>query len=242
MNYKRIYNELITNRQNNPLPKETYTEKHHIIPKSHGGSNDKDNLVALSAREHFIAHWLLWRIHRDKSMSNAFYSFKMDRYGNRYINSYGFEEARKAKSAIMSNTQLGEHNHMYGRTGDKHHMYGKKWSEDSKEALSIKASNRSSETLIRMRESQLGKKASKETKDKLKAMRAGEGNCMFDSCLYHFINKNGTHEICTRYNLYSKYNFDRSKIGLLLRGDRNSVYGWMVSKEAMPLSYKPIIL
>ena len=36
-----------------------YTENHHIIPESLGGPNSKDNLVKLSAREHFICHWLL---------------------------------------------------------------------------------------------------------------------------------------------------------------------------------------
>jgi hypothetical protein len=38
---------------------EGYFEKHHIIPKSLGGSNDLDNLVKLTAREHFICHLLL---------------------------------------------------------------------------------------------------------------------------------------------------------------------------------------
>lgn len=36
-----------------------YTEIHHIIPKSMGGNNTKDNLVVLTAREHFICHLLL---------------------------------------------------------------------------------------------------------------------------------------------------------------------------------------
>jgi len=36
-----------------------YTEKHHIIPKSLGGSNRKDNIAVLTAREHFICHRLL---------------------------------------------------------------------------------------------------------------------------------------------------------------------------------------
>lgn len=36
-----------------------YTEKHHIIPRSLGGSNDPDNLVVLTAREHFVCHLLL---------------------------------------------------------------------------------------------------------------------------------------------------------------------------------------
>ena len=36
-----------------------YKESHHIIPKSIGGDNTSTNLVNLTAREHFICHWLL---------------------------------------------------------------------------------------------------------------------------------------------------------------------------------------
>lgn len=41
----------------------TYTEKHHIVPRCMGGSNKKDNLVSLTAREHFVAHWLLTKMY-----------------------------------------------------------------------------------------------------------------------------------------------------------------------------------
>lgn len=44
-----------------------YTEKHHIIPRSLGGSNRKDNLVKLTAKEHFICHLLLIRMVEGKS-------------------------------------------------------------------------------------------------------------------------------------------------------------------------------
>lgn len=36
-----------------------YVERHHIVPKSLGGSNEKENIVALGPREHFICHLLL---------------------------------------------------------------------------------------------------------------------------------------------------------------------------------------
>lgn len=60
--YTRIYYSIISNAQSRTLPESVYTEKHHIIPKSLGGSNAKDNLVALTAREHFICHWLLTKM------------------------------------------------------------------------------------------------------------------------------------------------------------------------------------
>jgi len=39
----------------------TYSEMHHIIPRCIGGNDLLENLVKLTAREHFLAHWLLWK-------------------------------------------------------------------------------------------------------------------------------------------------------------------------------------
>jgi hypothetical protein len=54
MNYKRIYDQLIARSQNRMT--HGYTEKHHIVPRSMGGTNKKSNIAILTAREHFIAH------------------------------------------------------------------------------------------------------------------------------------------------------------------------------------------
>ena len=52
MNYTKIYNKIIETRASRiPIG---YSEEHHIIPKSFGGPDSKDNLVRLTAREHFI--------------------------------------------------------------------------------------------------------------------------------------------------------------------------------------------
>jgi hypothetical protein len=34
-------------------------ERHHIIPRCLGGTNDRGNLVVLTYKEHFLCHWLL---------------------------------------------------------------------------------------------------------------------------------------------------------------------------------------
>lgn len=39
-----------------------YLEKHHVIPKSFNGSDHDSNLVLLTAREHFVCHWLLTKM------------------------------------------------------------------------------------------------------------------------------------------------------------------------------------
>ena len=64
MNYKKHYNLLVEKAiLNNTQHKSNY-EKHHIIPSSLGGSNDIDNLVLLTPKEHFIAHFLLLKIYK----------------------------------------------------------------------------------------------------------------------------------------------------------------------------------
>ena len=61
--YEKWYN-LITKRGQKRLL-DSYTESHHILPKSLGGSDDKNNITHLTAREHFICHWLLIKIYKE---------------------------------------------------------------------------------------------------------------------------------------------------------------------------------
>lgn len=66
MNYILTYKSLIiAAKKRNTLA--GYFENHHILPKCMGGSNNRQNLVKLTGREHFIAHWLLVKIHPDNS-------------------------------------------------------------------------------------------------------------------------------------------------------------------------------
>lgn len=60
-----------------------YTEKHHIIPKSLGGSNSKSNIVALTAREHFICHRLLTKMVTSEFKSKMVYALWIMNAGNK---------------------------------------------------------------------------------------------------------------------------------------------------------------
>jgi len=57
MNYEKIYNQIIERAKSRNL--DGYSEKHHVIPKCMNGTNNSDNIVKLTAREHFLSHWLL---------------------------------------------------------------------------------------------------------------------------------------------------------------------------------------
>lgn len=63
MNYQKHYYTLIERAKSRVL--EGYVEKHHILPKCMGGTDDISNLVALTPEEHFVAHQLLIKIYPD---------------------------------------------------------------------------------------------------------------------------------------------------------------------------------
>ncbi|YP_010844139.1 homing endonuclease [Salmonella phage KM16] len=71
MNYNKIYTDLIS-RGKTREPLSGYKENHHIIPRCVGGSDLEENLVYLTGREHFIAHWLLTKIYSEGGLKQAF--------------------------------------------------------------------------------------------------------------------------------------------------------------------------
>jgi DNA-binding CsgD family transcriptional regulator len=154
MDYKKIYNNLMETRlsiKNERLQLKKngeYFEGHHIIPKSKGGTGDSTrpknnpNIVVLTAREHFLAHWLLWRIYRDRQSALAFHkmmsttknikritssrgyeeareAFRLTNIGNQYgkgVKKVVSEEQKKKQSQIMKGRYIGEKNPFYGKT------------------------------------------------------------------------------------------------------------------------------
>jgi len=84
-----------------------YSEVHHIIPSSLGGSDEPDNLIRLSYPEHFLCHWLLIKFVRTKRdkvkmiwalncMTGA-----NDKNG-RQVTSWQFDAAKRAAKDNMS--------------------------------------------------------------------------------------------------------------------------------------------
>lgn len=60
-----------------------YCEKHHILPRSLGGSDDPSNIICLTVRQHYVAHWMLWKAYGG-AMAVAFdYMSGIKRYGSR---------------------------------------------------------------------------------------------------------------------------------------------------------------
>jgi hypothetical protein len=70
-----------------------YCEVHHIVPRSLGGSNDKDNLISLTPRQHYIAHWMLWKACGGVAGRSFFMMSNLGKYGK--VNSTTYAQARE---------------------------------------------------------------------------------------------------------------------------------------------------
>jgi hypothetical protein len=84
--YSKIYFAITSNAKQRIT--EGYTELHHIMPQSMGGRNDKDNLVELTAREHFICHWLLVKMTEGEDRSKMLYALNGMKAENKYQQRY----------------------------------------------------------------------------------------------------------------------------------------------------------
>lgn len=73
MNYNSIYAKIVLRAQTRYLT--GYVERHHIVPKCMGGSNQNTNIVKLTAKEHYICHKLLHYMYPEsRSLARAYYA------------------------------------------------------------------------------------------------------------------------------------------------------------------------
>ena len=73
--YTKHYMLLIENARNRTLPKDVYKESHHIIPSSLGGTDDDNNKVSLTGREHALCHWALLKMTEGENYVKMSYAF-----------------------------------------------------------------------------------------------------------------------------------------------------------------------
>lgn len=177
MNYRLIYDSLIAKgiiRGNDKRELDYYTELHHIIPKSLGGSDNSNNLVLLTAREHFIAHLLLSKIHNNSKMDYAFWM--MCNYANKEfkVHSRFYESARIKHANNVSNSLKGR------KRSDKHRA---NLSKSLKGRTSpTEGTNRTNDTKAKISKSLTGKIQSEGTKLKRSLSQKGKKKPLYPPC------------------------------------------------------------
>lgn len=97
-----------------------YTHKHHVIPKSMGGKNNKENIIRLSWLTHYYAHMLLAKENpENKELQKAYENMgSIDAYLHRcYINMTKnhnlSDEQRKNLSEAMKGNTNSKRPHSY---------------------------------------------------------------------------------------------------------------------------------
>lgn len=114
--YTLCYNTIIDKALNRDLDKSIYTEKHHIVPKSLGGSNFKNNLVILSAKEHFVCHLLLTKMTEGKEKLKMVYAA----WAMANLATYNQHREKITGSSYARLREIVSAQHAKFRTGKKH--------------------------------------------------------------------------------------------------------------------------
>jgi hypothetical protein len=179
--YNRWYNQIVKQAQNRVV--EGYTERHHIQPRSLGGADTPDNLVELTAREHFVCHWLLTKMTTGEDrykMLNALRMMRAEKHGQqRYetvITGRVYESIKQEYAQLQSERVSGENNPMYG---DKFYR-----SEDGKQRQRVAVSGdnngaKKEEARQKISNSKIGKKRdafSEEWRANMSKKKQGENN------------------------------------------------------------------
>jgi hypothetical protein len=238
MDYTAIYLNLMLSRKSRELDKNTYYEKHHIYPKClfPDIKNNKNNLVYLTAREHFIAHRLLLKMavtsnEKEKlgfsmqAMSMINSSSNVRKYK---ITSRAFESIRKANKEALKLRKFSEDHKRKISESTK----GRVVSQATRDLISKsnkgkippnKGISPSKETKEKISKSLKGRKVSKEAlenrKGKLDGLKNGKAK---KANLYEYATKTIIEEnVCISEWCKKNPEYQQSKLSLTANGKRN---------------------
>jgi hypothetical protein len=177
--YKNWYNQITIRGKKY---REQGLERHHILPRSLGGTDEISNITFITPREHFVCHWLLTKIYpvgeEHLKMLNALRMMRAEnpnqkRY-NTKITSRVYAKLKEEYTKLQSEKYKGSGNG----------FYGKKHTDAVKHRIS--EANKGRVQPIEEKEKQIraitGRKRapfSKEWKAKLSAASSGENNSRY---------------------------------------------------------------
>ena len=170
--YTRIYNRITARATERALI--GYRENHHVVPRSMGGTNAKSNMVSLTAREHFICHWLLTKMVTGADRAKMVYALRMMRVSNDLQNRYEtkitarvYEKYKKEHAINLSIMRTGKTPWNKG---------GAILTDEQRKRISDAAKNRpkpSAESIAKNSAARIGLHRSDATKAKMSAASKG---------------------------------------------------------------------
>lgn len=160
------YKKFILSRYKRALTEDSYIERHHIFPRSFGGTNRIDNIIILTGREHFIAHMILYKAFGGKMTSAFWYMSNNKREHSFPLSSKQYESLKEANSKTHSERMSGENNPFYGKD---HSDEFKQWSSQKHKGKKL-----SEEQIENIKRINTGLKRSEETKKKMGKAKKGK--------------------------------------------------------------------
>ena len=178
MDYKKLHDLIICNALSRDVTS-GYFERHHIVPKSMGGGDNPENIVRLTAREHYLVHWMLFKIYKNKQTLFAWYRMTHSRDGIERYTSRTFEYAKKYKAKQMSEMFTGieltkEHTEKLSQA-----KKGKTYEEIGRDESPLKGRKLSDDHKKKVSDSSRGRRHSESTKKQLSGLRVGDKNPMY---------------------------------------------------------------
>jgi len=173
--YKSWYDSIIQKAKVRNLS--GYKEKHHILPRCLGGKDNQENLVELTAREHFIVHMLLCKFTKGLARIKMLYAFNFMSVVRNKNRDYKINSkiAQKLRLEFFSNKP-------------KHTSESKLKMSRSRIGIKLSKETRKKVGLAQIgNKKALGLKHSEETKNRIRNANKGNKHTLGMIC----INKNG---------------------------------------------------
>lgn len=187
--YSKLYFTIINNSKNRLI--QDYSERHHIVPQSLGGSNHYENLVDLTAREHFICHWLLIKMTEGEDRSKMLYALMgmkaknqhQQRYSSnitsRVYEKYRIEHAKNHSERMKGRKAWNKGRKLKGEELNSHLERTKNRKKPSRETVAsaqairiakVTGQRRSTETKLKMSAAHTGKIKGPQSEEHRKAI------------------------------------------------------------------------
>lgn len=250
MDYRRIYSEFITDRKAKPKP-QGYTERHHIVPRSLGGGDEPDNLIDLTAEDHFFAHLLLAKAYGGRQWAALIIMLKPARQVG--IVSRGKRVRRIVAIARQRNAEFQKGK---SRPGVSAALKGRKFSAETRQKISAAATGRRDTTETRAEKSRAstGRVFSAERNAKVAASKIGEqnpakrpevrakiaakannggvNNPRHNKLVRSFIHADGRIERLTKFEMAERHGLNRTCLNYVINGVRPETRGWRLYDES----------
>lgn len=132
MNYQRVYDDFIVSRREREDELEVF-DRHHVVPRCLGGSNDAENIIRLRPSDHLFAHVLLAKIHGGVLVMSAIRMSGMKRYNGGRASRSRYQHLREQHRKLAREFLLSRRDEVSAAMKGNRHCVGRVQSSVTKE-------------------------------------------------------------------------------------------------------------